>query len=203
MMNFVTETAFQFMLSLWVLQAYGIEGKILVIISLGLSWISLFKGLVDRIAFTRYQNPTTCQILSTWTEWLVVILSQAVITLQDAAEEFNAPWLALVLWIVILVSTTSINFLRFLLPYNAFNTISNIVSQIPVSHCFIFLTLYAYSSQYWILMVILVSTDTFLHESLFTLYLFYSWTKQTSSLKPHMREKAILIFALKPIQQVI
>ena len=198
----VTETYHQVNLSLWVLKAYGIEEKI-QLISLGLSWICQYKAIIDRIAFTRYQNPTTCQILGTWIEWLVLILLQAGLTMDIAADESKPPWFPLVAVIVLQVSIALTYLFRFLLPKKTFKSITNIIAQIPFCYTYIFLGLFFYPMFYWDLMVILISTVPFF-INFYLLYTFFcSWIKQTSCLKPHMREKEILMFVHKPIQQVI
>ena len=198
----VTETYHQVNLSLWVLKAYGIEEKI-QLISLGLSWICQYKAIIDRIAFTRYQNPTTCQILGTWIEWLVLILLQAGLTMDIAADESKPPWFPLVAVIVLQVSIALTYLFRFLLPKKTFKSITNIIAQIPFCYTYIFLGLFFYPMFYWDLMVILISTVPFF-INFYLLYTFFcSWIKQTSCLKPHMREKAILIFVHKPILRVI
>ena len=168
----VTETYHQVNLSLWVLKAYGIEEKI-QLISLGLSWICQYKAIIDRIAFTRYQNPTTCQILGTWIEWLVLILSQAGLTMDIAADESKPPWFPLVAVIVLQVSIALTYLFRFLLPKKTFKSITNIIAQIPFCYTYIFLGLFFYPMFYWDLMVILISTVPFF-INFYLLYTFFT-----------------------------
>ena len=149
----VGETGFQYFLSIWVLKSYGVESNVQVI-SLGLSWLSFFKAMVDRIVFTRYLAPTTCQILGTWTEWLVIFMSSTVEVFAGFADESIPPWIPIVMAIVCFGSLGSFFLLGAILPNKIFGNIANLIYQIPYHYLQLYLTFLGYSSIYWGFMVV-------------------------------------------------
>ena len=167
------ETFFQMGLSIWALKSYGIEDYA-QLVSLGFSFICLWKSQADRVTFTRYRNPTTCQILGTWTEWLFMILSQCIITLACVVDESIDPWFNFLGTIEILVSLLSLSLLN-RLRFKIFKRIANWFLQIPLSYCVLFIILNAYSFVYLTFMVKCFFTYFFKNYQ-FTLNLFHSWT---------------------------
>lgn len=98
--------------------------------------------------------PTTCQILGTWMEWLVTILSMTVLVLSMMVDESIPPWIFFAIGIVNLGGQFLNFILGVLLPNKIFRNTANLQGQIPAHHILIYLNLFGYSFNYWYFMVI-------------------------------------------------